>query len=57
MPLEKVYGYHPRPESLSIEQQEHILGVQANMWTEYVPSDEKIEYMLFPRVLALAEVA
>ena len=57
LPLEKVYSYHPRPLDLSIEEQKHILGVQANMWTEYVPSFAKMQYMVFPRILALAEVA
>ncbi|SNS17029.1 hexosaminidase [Belliella buryatensis] len=57
LPLEKVYSYHPRPEDLTSEQQKHILGVQANMWTEYVPSFEKMQYMVFPRLLALSEVA
>lgn len=57
LPLEKVYSYHPRPEDLTPDQQKHILGVQANMWTEYVPSFAKMQYMVFPRLLALAEVA
>ncbi|MCH7400275.1 beta-N-acetylhexosaminidase [Belliella kenyensis] len=57
LPLEKVYSYHPRPKDLTTDQQKHVLGVQANMWTEYVPSNEKIQYMIFPRLLALSEVA
>src|SRR3546814_804345 len=57
VPLEKVYSYHPRPDSLTKEQQKHILGVQANLWTECIPTTNKLEYMLFPRVLALSEVA
>ncbi|AFL85776.1 N-acetyl-beta-hexosaminidase [Belliella baltica DSM 15883] len=57
LPLEKVYSYHPRPMDLTQDQQKHILGVQANMWTEYVPSFEKMQYMIFPRLLALSEVA
>jgi len=57
LPLEKVYSYHPRPVDLTKEEQKHILGVQANMWTEYVPSFTKMQYMVFPRILALAEVA
>ena len=57
LPLEKVYSYYPKPESLNEEQQKHILGVQANMWTEYVPSFAKMQYMVFPRLLALSEVA
>ncbi|WP_028297745.1 beta-N-acetylhexosaminidase [Olivibacter sitiensis] len=57
LPLEKVYSYHPRPDSLSADQQKHILGVQANLWTEYITTANHLEYMLFPRALALAEVA
>lgn len=57
LPLEKVYSYHPRPASLSAEEQKHVLGVQANLWTEYVGTNNKLEYMLFPRALALAEIA
>lgn len=57
LPLEKVYSYHPRPESLSAQEQQHILGVQANLWTEYIGTDNKLEYMLFPRMLALSEIA
>ncbi|MBT0811580.1 family 20 glycosylhydrolase [Litoribacter ruber] len=57
LPLEKVYHYSPRPEALSSEQQQHIMGVQANLWAEYIPSDNKLEYMIFPRLLALSEIA
>ncbi|GGF20458.1 beta-N-acetylhexosaminidase [Echinicola rosea] len=57
LPLEKVYHYAPRPEALSTDQQAHILGVQANLWTEYIATNNKLEYHLFPRALALAEVA
>jgi len=57
LPLEKVYSYHPRPAALSTEEQKHVLGVQANLWTEYVGTNNKLEYMLFPRALALAEIA
>jgi hexosaminidase len=56
LPLDVVYNYSPRPTTLTPEQQKYILGVQANMWTEYVTTDNKLEYMLFPRVAALAEV-
>jgi len=55
--LERVYSYHPRPKSLSSAEQKHIIGVQANLWTEYIATNNKLEYMLFPRALALAEVA
>jgi len=57
LPLEKVYSYHPRPEALTPDQQKHIMGVQANLWTEYIPTNNHLEYMLFPRVLALSEIA
>ncbi len=56
LPLDVVYNYSPRPAALTPDQQKHILGVQANMWTEYIATDNKLEYMLFPRVAALAEV-
>ncbi|MBD8490303.1 family 20 glycosylhydrolase [Echinicola sp. CAU 1574] len=57
LPLEKVYSYSPIPESLSSEEQKFILGVQANLWTEYIATTNKMEYHLFPRALALSEVA
>ncbi|MCC8425915.1 family 20 glycosylhydrolase [Mucilaginibacter sp. UR6-11] len=56
-PLVKTYRYDPTPEALNADQKKHILGVQANMWTEYIATENKIEYMLLPRMLALAEVA
>jgi hexosaminidase len=55
--LEKLYSYNPRPDVLSVQEKQHILGVQANMWTEYVSTTNKLEYMLFPRMLALSEIA
>lgn len=57
LPLEKVYAYDPVPDSLSTEEQARILGVQGNVWAEYVPTEAQMEYMLYPRALALAEVA
>lgn len=54
--LEKVYNYEPFPKELTPEQSSHILGAQANLWTEYIASPHKAEYMLFPRVSALSEV-
>ncbi|WP_339922168.1 family 20 glycosylhydrolase [uncultured Cyclobacterium sp.] len=57
LPLEKVYSYHPIPDVLTEEESKHVLGVQANLWTEYIPSNKKLEYFLFPRAFALAEVA
>ena len=55
LPIEKVYGYEPF-EGLNAEQQKHILGVQANLWTEYIGTNEYLEYMLLPRMCALSEV-
>ncbi len=56
LPLDVVYSYNPLPAVLTDEQKKFVLGVQANMWTEYVATDNKLEYMLFPRVAALSEV-
>lgn len=56
-PVKRVYSYEPVPEELTPEQAKHILGVQANTWAEYIPNEKHHEYMLFPRLLALAEVA
>jgi hexosaminidase len=54
--VKKVYSYEPIPEELSAEEAKYILGSQANMWTEYIPSEHHLEYMLLPRMIALAEV-
>lgn len=54
-PLEKTYNYNPIPEVLNKEQQKHVIGVQANLWTEYIATPGKAEYMLLPRMLALSE--
>lgn len=56
LPLEKVYSYEPVPEELSSAEAQYVLGSQVNLWTEYIPSREKLEYMLFPRLCASAEV-
>lgn len=55
--LNKVYSYTPFPAALTAEQAKHIKGIQANLWTEYVESPAKAEYMLMPRLAAIAEVA
>jgi hexosaminidase len=55
-PIEKVYAYEPIPRELNAEQSKHVLGAQANMWTEYMKNTKKVEYMLFPRISALSEV-
>lgn len=58
IPLRKVYSYNPVPaDSLTVREQKHILGVQANLWTEYINTTAHAAYMLFPRLLALAEIA
>lgn len=54
--LEKVYQYDPVPSELSADESKHILGAQACAWAEYMESTEKVEYMVFPRISALAEV-
>lgn len=56
LPLEKTYSYNPMPEGLTKEQEKHLLGVQGNIWTEYVPTPEHLEYMIYPRLLAIAEL-
>jgi hexosaminidase len=55
LPLEKVYSYEPLPLELTQEQGRHVLGVQGNLWTEYVVTPEQAEYMVWPRACALAE--
>ena len=55
VPLEKVYSFDPVPKELSPEEAKYIIGGQANLWTEYISTPEKVEYMVFPRMLALAE--
>lgn len=57
VPLKRVYSFNPTPaDSLTAAEAKHILGFQANLWTEYVPTEEHAEYMIFPRLLAVAEV-
>ncbi len=56
LPLEKVYAYEPVPTELSAAEEKYILGAQANVWTEYLPTPDKVEYMVFPRAAALAEL-
>jgi hexosaminidase len=52
-----IYNYDPIPKELTPEQQSHIIGVQANVWTEYIRTPEKVEYMILPRMFALSEIA
>lgn len=55
-PLKKVYNYNPVPDALSESESKHILGAQANVWTEYISTPEQVEYMILPRMAALSEV-
>jgi hexosaminidase len=55
--LEKVYNFNPIPEELTAEEAKHILGPQGNLWTEYMTTSDQVEYMAFPRMLAMSEVA
>ncbi|WP_340170063.1 family 20 glycosylhydrolase [Lacinutrix sp.] len=56
LPLEKVYSLNPIPEELTAEKAKYVLGAQGNVWTEYMPTSQQVEYMVFPRILALSEV-
>jgi hexosaminidase len=55
-PIEKVYAYQPIPAALSESERKYVLGAQANVWTEYMPTSSHVEYMALPRMCALAEV-
>ncbi|HVB02537.1 MAG TPA: family 20 glycosylhydrolase [Chitinophagaceae bacterium] len=57
LPLSKVYSYDPVPAALPDSERKYILGVQANVWSEYIATVRKAEYMILPRMLALAEIA
>jgi hexosaminidase len=56
IPLERVYEFEPVPPDLTEAEAKHILGAQGNVWTEYIATPEYVEYMAYPRALALAEV-
>ena len=56
IPIEKVYSLDPAPDTLSVEARSHILGTQANLWTEYMVNEQMVEYQVLPRMSALAEV-
>jgi len=56
LPVEKCYSYEPFAEGMTDAEKAHILGVQANLWTEYISTDDHLEYMLLPRMAALSEV-
>ena len=55
LPIEKTYSLEPLPANLSKEAQKHILGVQANLWTEYIAFPSLVEYQVLPRMGALSE--
>lgn len=56
LPVENVYSYEPLRPGMSDEEKSHVLGVQANMWTEYIADPDHLYYMLLPRLAALSEV-
>jgi len=56
LPLEKVYSFEPVPPELSADEAKYVIGGQANIWTEYLETPSAVEYMAFPRMLALSEV-
>jgi hexosaminidase len=55
LPLEKVYSYNPVPSDLDSSLHHHILGTQGNVWTEYLPNEQRVWYQVLPRMLAIAE--
>lgn len=56
LPLEKVYSFDPIPKELTEAESKYVLGAQGNLWTEYITTPQKAEYMAFPRAIALSEV-
>ncbi len=56
LPLNKVYSYNPYPLELSADEMKYIVGVQGNIWTEYMPESSHVEYMTYPRACAIAEI-
>ena len=56
LPIERCYSYEPYPAEMTDEEKSHIIGVQANVWTEYISTEDHVFYMLLPRLAALAEV-
>ena len=54
--VQDVYAFNPMPEELTEEEGKHVLGAQANVWSEYIPTTEYVEYMILPRMSALSEV-
>lgn len=56
LPLEKVYSFNPIPDELTAEEAQYVLGAQGNVWTEYMADSKYVEYMVFPRILAMSEI-
>ena len=56
LPVSKVYSYEPVPEQLTEDERKYIIGVQCNLWSEYILSPEHAMFMLLPRLAALCEV-
>ncbi|MCR9182962.1 MAG: family 20 glycosylhydrolase [Flavobacteriaceae bacterium] len=56
LPLEKVYSFNPIPEGLTLDEEKYVLGAQGNVWTEYMQDEKQVEYMAFPRAIAMSEV-
>lgn len=56
VPVEKCYSFEPFTENMTDEEKAHIIGVQANLWTEYIGTQDYLEYMLLPRLSAVSEV-
>ncbi|MEQ7801573.1 family 20 glycosylhydrolase [Pedobacter sp. ASV1-7] len=56
-PYSLAYNYEPIPKELTADQQKYIIGVQANLWSEYLPTSSKVEYFVLPRMIALSETA
>jgi hexosaminidase len=57
LPLEKVHAYEPVPAELTAAEARHIIGVQGQLWTEYIPTTSRMDYMAYPRTCLLAEIA
>jgi len=55
-PIDHIYSYEPIPAELSAEEAKKVLGAQAQLWSEYIPTPQHMEYMAYPRLSALAEV-
>ncbi len=56
LPLKKVYRFNPIPKELNNEEAKYVLGAQGNVWTEYMKTENQVEYMVYPRILAMSEV-